>query len=397
MSSKNRSLVILLVLFFVLVSISSPLFLNSRAIEIANTGSIYAESPRIQEPAQSMDHLAVQGSLESSTKRLVLDLPQPTEQWKTHLQLSWGGEPVDQQISLSIAPRNLATEQGFAATQSRPARLLAPKEEFFHRDLSQTRFSSVFDSYLILGYYGNPNSNRMGKLGEHSIPRLAEILQETAQLYDVHNGEKGVKRAFHLIFATVWPDANVGRLPERQIMEYINFANQHDMMVILDHQIGRFGVEESFREMLPYLTRGNVHLAIDPEWRTLQPGREIGWVYAEEINRIQEMMQNYMLEQGIFERRMLMVHQFHPRMIQNRDQVRSDFPLVDLLLNADGFGHPALKLSTWRLIAEADNFPFKGFKLFYPKPWKTTGIDVPLMTPEQVMGIVPRPVYINYQ
>lgn len=397
MSSKNRSLVVLLVLFFVLVSISSPLFLNSRAIELANTGSIYAESPGIQEPVQATNHLALQRTRESNAKRVALDLPVPTEPWKTDIQLWWGGESGDQQISLSIAPRNMAAEQMFATPQSWPARLLAPKEEFFQRDLSQTRFPSVFDSYLVLGYYGNPNSNRMGKLGEHSIPRLAELLQETAHLYDVHNGDLGVKRAFHLIFATVWPDANVGRLPERQIMEYINFANQNDMMVILDHQIGRFGVEESFREMLPYLSKGNVHLAIDPEWRTLQPGREIGWVYGEEINRIQEMMQDYLLEQGIFERRMLMVHQFHPRMIQNREQVRSDFPLVDLLLNADGFGHPALKLSTWRLIAEADNFPLKGFKLFYPKPWKTTGIDVPLMTPEQVMGIVPRPVYINYQ
>ena len=379
MSSKNRSIFALVVGFFILLSVSSPLFLNTRAIELASAG-IYAESPGLQDSGYSRDNLA-----------LTTDQPQELQESN---QSQESTQPQEFQQPQLPSPSDLGST---GAGQIRPARLLTPTEELSRRDLSQIRFPSVFDRYTVVGYYGNPNSNRMGMLGEHSIAQLAELLQETADLYDAHNDELGVKRAFHLIFATVWPDANLGRLPERQIMEYIDFANENDMIVILDHQIGRFGVEQSFREMLPYLTRGNVHLAIDPEWRTLQPGREIGWVYAEEINRIQEIMQEYLLEQGIFERRMLMVHQFHPKMIQNRDQVRNDFPLVDLLLNADGFGHPALKLSTWRLIAEADNFPLKGFKLFYPKPWKTTGIDAPLMTPEQVMGIVPRPVYINYQ
>ncbi len=264
-------------------------------------------------------------------------------------------------------------------------------------DIHSMRIPGILDHYTVVGYYGNPNSTRMGILGEHSIERLAELLDERAQEFIGVNGDRGVKRAFHLIFGTVWPDANIGRLSRDLIMDYITFARENDMIVILDHQIGRFSVEQSIREMLPYLIEGPVHLAIDPEWRTSRPGEEIGWVYAREVNNIQQIIQDYLVEHGIFERRMLIVHQFHPKMIQNRDDVQSHFPLVDLVLNADGFGPPALKIASWSHNAGAENIPLQGFKLFYPKAWKSVGFDFPLMTPEEVMALKPQPVYINYQ
>lgn len=257
--------------------------------------------------------------------------------------------------------------------------------------------ASVLDANTIVGFYGNPNSTRMGILGEQSIEATADLLAEQAAPFDTLNGDRGVVQAFHLIYATVWPDANLGRLSSRIVHRYIDYAKEHGQIVILDHQLGRHGVEESLAEMLPYLSAGPVHLAIDPEWRTLQPGREIGLVWAAEINAAQQMMQEYLDHAGIRERRMLIVHQFKPKMIQERDLVRGNFPNVDLVLNADGFGSPQLKLSSWRLNASADNFPYKGFKLFYPKDWKDLGFDNPLMSPADVLNLYPQPVYINYQ
>ncbi|NCN05511.1 MAG: hypothetical protein GW949_07760 [Spirochaetales bacterium] len=276
-----------------------------------------------------------------------------------------------------------------------PAPALVNLED--HEVLEPLTYPSILEQNTIVGYYGNPNSNRMGILGEYSKAALAERLIQTAAAYDEVNGDRGVIRAFHLIFATVWADGQSGRLSPALIRDYIRFAQDNGMVVILDHQIGIGDPEQSFREMLPYLLEGPVHLAIDPEWRTTQPGEEIGWVYAEEVNRLQEIMDDYLQENGVTERRMLLVHQFHPKMIQNRDEVRTDYPLVDLVLNADGFGPPALKVSSWRHSVLAENIPLKGFKLFYPKPWKTFGTDIPLMSPAQVMELVPQPVYINYQ
>lgn len=219
---------------------------------------------------------------------------------------------------------------------------------------------------------------------------------KTAQ-YDDVNGEKSVLRAFHLIFATVWPDANVGRLSKSVIQRYIDYAAANDMIVILDHQIGKFDPIDSLKEMLPFLNLGPVHLALDPEWRTTKPGQEIGLMYAHEVNSAQRVMQDYMKSQGIIDKRMLIIHQFHPKMIQKREEVVANSDLVDLILNADGFGSPALKKASWNQNVEAENIPLKGFKLFYPKSWKKTGIDSPIMTPKQVMELKPQPVYINYQ
>lgn len=259
------------------------------------------------------------------------------------------------------------------------------------------RYPSVLDHNLVLGYYGNPNSTRMGILGEQDIAATAEILALQARDYAELLPGRGTVGAFHLIYATVWPDANLGRLRDEAIQAYIDFAKEEGMIVILDHQLGRHAVEDSIRELLPYLSLGPVHLAIDPEWRTLRPGLEIGEVDASEINAAQNLIQEYLDREGIEERRMLIVHQFKPKMIQNRDEVLSDFPKVDLVLNADGFGPPGLKLSSWQLNASADNFPYKGFKLFYPKDWKSVGFDSPLMSPEEVLNLEPQPVYINYQ
>ena len=80
-----------------------------------------------------------------------------------------------------------------------------------------------------------------------------------------------------------------------------------------------------------------------------------------------------------------------------KNDVRSDFSRVDLVHHADGFGPPHLKLDTYKFLAGMKNLPVKGFKLFLPKPWKSKGMDIPLLTPAQIMALVPQPVYISYQ
>lgn len=258
-------------------------------------------------------------------------------------------------------------------------------------------YPSLLDNNMIVAYYGNPFSTRMGILGEQSIPETANLLKLKSAEYDVLNGEQNVVPAFHLIYATVWEDANVGYLSEAKIKEYVDYAAANDMIVILDHQLGKFDVAASVTRMLPWLKYPNVHLAIDPEWKTVNPGKEIGSIKAEDVNVAQQLIEDYLEKEGIEQKKIFIVHQFNWRMISNREQVRSDFPRVDLIHNADGFGAPALKMDTYNFVANARNMPVKGFKLFYPKAWKSDGFDQPLMTPEQVLSIYPKPVYINYQ
>jgi hypothetical protein len=249
----------------------------------------------------------------------------------------------------------------------------------------------------VLAFYGHPLSRRMGILGLYSIEELDRRLTALADEYREHNGGRGIKRAFYLIYGTVWPEGRIGILQEAVLQEYIQYALEHDILVFLDHQIGRYEVVDSLKKMLPYLRYPNVHLALDPEWHTERPMEEIGSVSAAEINEAQRVMEEYIIENRLPGQRMLVIHQFNWRMIRNREQVRSDFERVRLVHCADGFGNPSIKRSSYAYNARADNIPVKGFKLFYNLGIPGAGFDDPLLKPQEVLSLEPRPYIIMYQ
>ena len=248
----------------------------------------------------------------------------------------------------------------------------------------------------ILAFYGHPRSKNMGILGRYSKEDLNAKLSALAADYRSAGGRK-VQKAFYIIFGTVWPGGDIGILQEALLKEYIDFALENDILVFIDHQIGRFTPAEGLRKMLPWLKYPNVHLALDPEWRTTKPMEEIGTVTAEEVNQVQRIMEDYMIENHIPGERLLVIHQFNYRMISGRDKVHSDFSRVRLVHCADGFGPPSMKRSSYAYNAQAANIPVKGFKLFYNFNIPGAGYDDPLMSPNDVFNLDPRPYVIMYQ
>jgi hypothetical protein len=249
----------------------------------------------------------------------------------------------------------------------------------------------------ILAFYGHPLSKNMGILGRYSKEELDERLAKLVEEYRAVSGGRGVLRAFYLIYGTVWPGGEIGVLKEAVVKEYVEYALERGIMVFLDHQIGRYDPLESLKTMLPWLRYPNVHLALDPEWRTAKPMKEIGFIRAEEINQAQETIENYLAENGINGEKLLVIHQFNWRMISGREKVVSGFPRVRLIHCADGFGNPELKRQTYAFNAHAFNMPLKGFKLFYNSGIPGAGYDDPLLKPGEVYGLSPRPYVIMYQ
>ncbi len=271
-------------------------------------------------------------------------------------------------------------------------------------DLSSPR---VFDSAgpelpllannQVLAFYGHPSSRRMGILGEYSKEDLGKLLKGYAKLYDQANGPEGVVPAYYLIYGTCWPGGDIGYLKDSVVRDYVTYAASQGMIVYVDHQIGKYTVVEAMRRLLPWLKYPNVHLALDPEWRTTVPMEEIGSITAEEVNKAQEMMRDYMNAEGISGVRMLVIHQFRSSMILGRERVRADNDRVLLVHTADGFGPPALKKNGYALNALAGNMPLKGFKLFFKTKVPGAGFDDPLLTPPEVLSLSPRPVLVIYQ
>jgi hypothetical protein len=218
-----------------------------------------------------------------------------------------------------------------------------------------------------------------------------------AEEYKAASGGRGIRKAFYIIYGTVWPEGEIGIIKEETLQRYIQYAQEHDILVIIDHQIGRYTPEQAIRRLLPYLRFSNVHLALDPEWRTTKPMREIGTVTAGEVNNVQRIMADYMKENGIPGERMLVIHQFNWRMIREREKVVTDFEGVRLIHCADGFGNPSIKKESYAFNAQATNMPVKGFKLFYNFNIPGAGYDQPLMSPADVFKLNPRPYVIIYQ
>ncbi|MDR1586675.1 MAG: hypothetical protein LBS57_04385 [Treponema sp.] len=258
-------------------------------------------------------------------------------------------------------------------------------------------YTSLLLNNDILAFYGHPSSKNMGILGRYSIEELDKRLSDLAAEYRAESGGRNVIKAFYIIYGTVWPEGEIGILKDEILQRYIEYGLENNILVFIDHQIGRYDPVDSIRRMFPWLRYPNVHLALDPEWRTIKPMKEIGTVTADEINRAQRAMENYIIENRIPGERMLVIHQFNWRMIQNREKVDAGFGRVRLVHCADGFGSPNLKRSAYAYNAEASNMPIKGFKLFYDSGIPGAGYDSPLLTPGEVYRLSPRPYIIMYQ
>ena len=295
------------------------------------------------------------------------------------------------------SPQAPAQTEATDAETDEPARLAAVIEPEPKPELDLPRHTSIIATDDIVAYYGHPHNSYMGILGENPMDIAARNLRVLAAEYDSHNGDRGVVPAFHIIYATAHPDAEVTLLDDQTALEYIEYGQQHGLAVILDHQLGRHDTAAAIETMLPFLHYPNVHFAIDPEWATDKPGQEIGSVSAEAVNRAQSVMQDYLQQHSLPGKRLLVVHQFRDFMIADRASLRIDFDQVELIHDADGFGPPEDKYKTWNAIFTSDHPPHKGFKLFLPKQWRDFGYDDPLLTPSEVLALRPRPVLIIYQ
>jgi hypothetical protein len=255
----------------------------------------------------------------------------------------------------------------------------------------------VLGNNQVLAFYGHPGSKRMGILGLYSKEELAGMIKDYASRYDEANGEMGVVGAFYLIYGTCWPGGDIGYLKESIVKDYIDYAREQGMLVFVDHQIGKYGVEESVERLLPWLKYPNVHIAIDPEWRTTSPMKEIGTISADELNAAQDLMRSYIKKEGIPGAKMLVVHQFNAKMITERERVRADYDGVILVHTSDGFGPPDLKKGTYSFNSKASNMPIKGFKLFFRSDFEAAGYDEPILESRQVEALDPVPMVVIYQ
>jgi hypothetical protein len=281
------------------------------------------------------------------------------------------------------APPNFAQAPDIAADLAAPL-ASAPAE------------GALLPEYRIVTFYGHPHDPGMGIVGEYEIEQLTGMLREEAANYAAADPSRPVIPALELI-ATV-----AQRVPgsdgtyildtdTETLTTYIDYAADQGMLVVLDLQVGRGTVAAEIEKVRDLLARPNVHLAIDPEFAVAEgqiPGEYIGSVSAESISYAQKVLAEISAEHGI-PPKLLIVHQFREDMIQGKDQL-APIPGVQLVIDADGYGAPELKTAVYNFLVRDEPVEFAGVKLFY-------GQDVPLMSPQEILALVPAPDVIIYQ
>jgi hypothetical protein len=260
---------------------------------------------------------------------------------------------------------------------------------------------AILPFHRLVAYYGNFYSRHMGILGALPEDQLIENLNAEVALWREADKNTPVIPVIHYIAITAQSKPGQGntyrlRMPEKQIVKAIDLSRKMEGLCFLDVQVGHSSVRREVPTLEKYLLEKDVHLGLDPEWSMKDgtiPGRKIGRLDASDINFAVEYLSTLVKEHNL-PPKILVVHRFTKGMITNSDQIIAT-PEVQIVINMDGFGFAAKKIDSYK--RAVSNYPvqFTGFKLFYKNDIKSKPYR--MMTPEEILKLYPKPIYIQYQ
>ena len=262
---------------------------------------------------------------------------------------------------------------------------------------------SILPAKRIVAFYGNPLSKRMGILGEIPYDQMLAKLDSFVAQWHAADPSTPVMPALHLIASVAQPlpgkDNMYRQRSHPDLIEKIyGFAKSRGAITILDIQTGKSTVEAEIPVLLPFLSRPDVHLGLDPEFYMHHnregriPGSKIGSMDASDVNyaidQLAALVTKYHLPPKV-----LVIHRFTTNMLTNANKIKRD-PRVQVVINMDGWGQPWLKFDTYKTCEVKEPVQFTGFKLFFHNDTKKGD---PLLTPAEVLRLHPQPLYIQYQ
>lgn len=248
----------------------------------------------------------------------------------------------------------------------------------------------------IIAFYGTPLSKKMGVLGQTPKEQMLPALKLKTQVWQKADPLTPTKCALELIAIVAQAAPGKGnlhraRMSAAKIDEVLEWARQEGCLLILDVQVGWSTIPDEMPFLSRWLKEPDVHLALDPEWDMepgVVPGSKVGRSSAADIQFGIDFVAD-IVRAGNLPPKLVIVHRFRDFMVQNPETIVPR-PEIRLLVNADGFGPPPSKMVTYKIAQVGMPTTLTGFKLFYKN-------DKPMLQPEDVLPLLPVPVFINYQ
>jgi len=262
---------------------------------------------------------------------------------------------------------------------------------------------SLLPSHRIIAFYGNPLSKRMGVLGEYPADVMLAKLDTAVSEWQRADSATPVQPALQLI--AVVAQGAPGRdgmyrlrMDTSLIEKVYGWAQQNHALLFLDIQVGHSTMQQELPRLLPFLSRPDVHLAMDAEFSMhygkegVVPGKKIGQFDARDINWVSNQLRQLVIEKHL-PPKVLVVHRFRTEMISHAAQITID-PHVQIVMDMDGWGPPWMKFESYRDYIDLEPVEYTGFKIFFHNDVKRGDA---LLTAAEVLQLRPRPLYIQYQ
>jgi hypothetical protein len=256
--------------------------------------------------------------------------------------------------------------------------------------------TQVFPDHRLVGFSGAPSSPALGRLhGDLAV--AAEQMRQQAVPYGV---DRKVLPTFELIatvaLAAPGPEGTYSSTADdATVQTYLDAARAAGGILLLGIQPGTGDFLPAVQRYERWLTEPDVGVALDPEW-AVDPGQVPGDVFGSttgaELDSVSAYLDGLVTAHRLPQKVML-YHQLHVDIVSGQE-VLVDRPGVAVVKSVDGIGPAAEKIGTYqRVMAGTPPFVHAGFKLFYDEDTRSG----PLMTPDQVLALVPQPEYVLYE
>jgi hypothetical protein len=254
----------------------------------------------------------------------------------------------------------------------------------------------VIRNNQIIVYYGSPLAAGLGILGAMPAEEAAHQVAARASVYDGLNGDVGAVGALDVIYSLAQgePTQNgmyVRHLEDYYVEEYLRIAEEHDLQLFLDLQIGRAQVLDEVRNIERFLLNPRVHVAIDPEYAVGPSGVPMatpGRISADEINAVQTYLRELVEAHGL-PGKIVVVHQYMEDTVVDAERVETVAD-IDFVLNMDGLGAIDDKLKKYQHFSSRPHSKHDAFNVFFIH-------DQRVLSEEEILGMSPTPRIVFYQ
>jgi hypothetical protein len=256
---------------------------------------------------------------------------------------------------------------------------------------------SLFPTFQLVGFCGTPGAPALGEL-DGNLPAKAKKLQGYAAKYA---GSRTVLPAFELIAVIVLAGPGGDgkyrrRVSDKVVDDYLRIARQNQGLLILNIQPGQSDFLSEVKHFEKYLREPDVGVALDPEWAMKpgqMPGRFFGQTTGTAVSEVAAYLSS-LVQEGNLPEKALVFHQVNGGVVKDSASIKPS-PGVVVIESVDGLGPKHAKIETYDyLMRHLPEGVHPGFKLFFDEDQRNGGI---LMTPREVMELLPVPEYVMYE